>query len=165
MYANPVQSCSEPALQPTSDHSARASAAVLETDSAAQTEALGAELAAALRAGDVVLLRGDLGTGKTTIARGIARALGVTGAVTSPTFTIGHRYEGDRAVVAHIDLYRLGALAGEEPGLLEDYLADGEIALVEWPEGAGSELPRATMAVTLTHAGGERRRVEVEDLR
>jgi len=165
VYANPVQSSSERALQPTSDHRARASTAVVETDSAEQTEALGAELAAALRAGDVVLLRGDLGAGKTTLARGVARALGVTGAVTSPTFTIGHRYEGDRAVVAHVDLYRLGALGGEEPGLLEDYLADGEIALVEWPEHAGSELPRATIAVTLAHAGGDRRRVEIEDLR
>lgn len=165
MYVNPVQSCSERALQPTSDHRARASTAVVETDSAEQTEALGAELAAALQAGDVVLLRGELGAGKTTIARGIARALGVSVAVTSPTFTIGHRYEGDRAVVAHIDLYRVGALAGEEPGLLEDYLADGEIALVEWPQDAGSELPRATMAVTLAHAGGDRRRVQIEDLR
>ena len=112
-----------------------------------------------------MLLRGELGSGKTTLARGIARGLGVSGPVTSPTFTIGHRYEGDTAVVAHIDLYRLGTLAREEPGLLEDYLADGEIALVEWPEQAGSELPGATVAVTLTYERGDRRRVVLEELR
>jgi tRNA threonylcarbamoyladenosine biosynthesis protein TsaE len=160
-----MQSCSERALQPTPPHRAEPRTSVRETDSAEQTEALGAELAGRLHAGDVVLLRGELGSGKTTIARGIARALGVRGPVTSPTFTIGHRYQGDRAVVSHIDLYRLAALGAEEPGLLEDYFVDGEIALVEWPPDAAWELPRATLVVTLAHRGGEHRRVEIEDLR
>ncbi len=74
----------------------------------------------------MVLLRGDLGAGKTTLARGIARALGVGGPVTSPTFTIGNRYEGTKGAVAHIDLYRLATLSTEEPGLLEDYLEGAE---------------------------------------
>ena len=152
-------------MQQSSNHRSKPRTSVVETASAEQTEALGAELAARLHAGDVVLLRGDLGAGKTTLARGIARALGVRGPVTSPTFTIGHRYDGDGAVIAHIDLYRLSALAGEEPGLLEDYLADGEIALVEWPEGAEGELPGATLAVTLSYGGGNHRSVEVAELR
>jgi tRNA threonylcarbamoyladenosine biosynthesis protein TsaE len=160
-----MQSSAEGALQPTPPHRAERRNSVRETASAEQTEALGAELARELRAGDVVLLRGELGSGKTTLARGIARALGVSGPVTSPTFTIAHRYEGDRAVVSHVDFYRLAALGEEEPGLLEDYFAEGEIALVEWPPEATWELPRATLAVTLAHRGGERRRVEVEDLR
>jgi tRNA threonylcarbamoyladenosine biosynthesis protein TsaE len=159
-----MQSCFDRALQPTSHHSAEPSVSVVDTASAEQTEALGAQLASRLRAGDVVLLTGELGSGKTTLVRGIARALGVRGPVTSPTFTIGQRYAGDGIVVSHIDLYRLGALAAEEPGLLEDYLGGGEIALVEWPQEAGRELPLATVAVTLAHGGGDRRRVEVEDL-
>lgn len=152
-------------MQPTANHRDSSHGSVVETGSAEQTEALGGQLAARLGAGDVVLLRGELGSGKTTFARGVARALGVRGPVTSPTFTIGHRYEGKAAIVAHIDLYRLGALALEEPGLLEDYHSAGEIALVEWPEDAQSQLPSATISVTLEHDGGDRRRVSVEDLR
>jgi tRNA threonylcarbamoyladenosine biosynthesis protein TsaE len=138
---------------------------VVETASAGQTEALGAELGARLDAGDVVLLCGELGSGKTTLARGIARALGVSAPVTSPTFTIGQRYQGSERVVTHIDLYRVRELADEEPGLLEDYLAADEVALVEWPQDALAELPSAAVAVTLAHRGGDRRRVEVEHRR
>jgi tRNA threonylcarbamoyladenosine biosynthesis protein TsaE len=147
----------EPAREPD--------ASVVETASAAQTEALGAELGARLRGGDVVLLCGELGSGKTTLARGIARALGVSVPVTSPTFTIGQRYRGSEQVVSHIDLYRVRELAGEEPGLLEDYLAVDEVALVEWPEHAVGELPAAAVAITLAHGGGDRRRIEVEHRR
>jgi tRNA threonylcarbamoyladenosine biosynthesis protein TsaE len=138
---------------------------VVETASAAQTEALGAQLAGDLSAGDVVLLRGELGSGKTTLARGIASALGVRTPVTSPTFTIGNRYQGSERVVSHIDLYRVAELAGEEPGLLEDYLAGDEVVIVEWPPDAPGELPQASLAITLAHRGGDRRRVEVEQLR
>lgn len=138
---------------------------MLETASAEQTEAFGGELAVRLRAGDIVLLRGDLGAGKTTLARGIARALGVRGPVTSPTFTIGNRYEGSEGAVAHIDLYRLATLSTEEPGLLEDYLEGGEIALVEWPQHGAPELPEASIEVTLEHHGGDSRRIVVCDLR
>jgi tRNA threonylcarbamoyladenosine biosynthesis protein TsaE len=134
-----------------------------KTTSAEQTEALGAALAVDLRPGDVVLVAGDLGAGKTTFVRGAARALGVDEPVTSPTFTIGARYHG-RVPVAHLDLFRLGGdLEGEDPGLLEDYLTPGAVAFVEWPDAAAPELEgRRLRRVRLAHAGGNARTVEVE---
>jgi tRNA threonylcarbamoyladenosine biosynthesis protein TsaE len=132
-----------------------------ETLAPAETEALGAELAARLRPGDVVLVRGELGTGKTTLVRGAARALGVTDPVTSPTFGVAHRYRGAEVVVAHIDLYRLAGLEREDPGLLDDYLAPGAVAFVEWPQEGSPELEEPVALVTLTHLGGDRRRIEV----
>ncbi|MFI5004552.1 MAG: tRNA (adenosine(37)-N6)-threonylcarbamoyltransferase complex ATPase subunit type 1 TsaE [Solirubrobacterales bacterium] len=134
---------------------------VRETSAPHETEALGAELAAQLRAGDVVLVRGDLGAGKTTLVRGAARALGVTDPVTSPTFGIGHRYRGSQVAVAHLDLYRLAGLEHEDPGLLEDYIGPESIAFVEWPEQGSPELEGARVWVTLAHRGGDRRRIEV----
>jgi tRNA threonylcarbamoyladenosine biosynthesis protein TsaE len=133
------------------------------TTSAEQTEALGAALAVDLRPGDVVLVAGDLGAGKTTFVRGAARALGVDEPVTSPTFTIGARYHG-RVPVAHLDLFRLGGdLEGEDPGLLEDYLTADAVAFVEWPDAAAPELEgRRVRQVRLAHAGGDERVVEVE---
>ena len=93
-----------------------------ETSAPAETEAVGAELVGQLRPGDVVLVRGELGAGKTTLVRGAAQALGVSDPVTSPTFGIGHRYRGAEVTVAHLDLYRLAGLEHEVPGLLDDYL-------------------------------------------
>ncbi len=135
---------------------------IVETSDSGQTEALGAELAAALKPGDVVLVRGELGAGKTTLVRGAARALGVSDPVTSPTFSIGHRYQGSGVTVSHLDLYRLASLHEEEPALLEDYLGPGRIAFVEWPEDRSVELRGARVVVTLAHEGGDRRRIEVE---
>src|SRR4051794_10148986 len=123
-----------------------------------QTEAAGARLAAALRAGDVVLVSGELGAGKTTFVRGACRALGVSANVTSPTFTIGQLYAGEPDV-AHMDLYRL---EGAEPGLLEDYLTPDRIGFLEWPELAEPELERVTARVRIEHAGGDTRRISVE---
>jgi tRNA threonylcarbamoyladenosine biosynthesis protein TsaE len=134
---------------------------IVETSDSAQTEALGAELAAALKSGDIVLVRGELGAGKTTFVRGAARALGVLDAVTSPTFSIGHRYRGSDIMVSHLDLYRLAGLRDEEPDLLDDYLGPGRIAFVEWPEESSPELRGARVLVTLTHEGADRRRIEV----
>jgi tRNA threonylcarbamoyladenosine biosynthesis protein TsaE len=133
----------------------------VETADPAETEALGAQLAQALKGGDIVLVKGELGAGKTTFVRGAAGALGVSDAVTSPTFSIGHRYEGRDLTVSHLDLYRLESLACEEPDLLDDYLGEGRVAFVEWPEDSSRELEGARFAVTLTHLGGDRRRVEV----
>jgi tRNA threonylcarbamoyladenosine biosynthesis protein TsaE len=135
-----------------------------DSDSAAETEAIGARVAAGLEPGDVVLIEGELGAGKTTLVRGAARALGVRQPVTSPTFTIGQRYPAP-VPVAHLDLYRVPGLAGEDPDLLSDYLRADTIAFVEWPEG-GEELlgafARIAARVRLEHAGGERRRVSIE---
>jgi tRNA threonylcarbamoyladenosine biosynthesis protein TsaE len=135
---------------------------IVETSDPCQTEALAAELAAALSPGDIVLVRGDLGAGKTTFVRGAAGALGVSDPVTSPTFSVGHRYKGAHVTVSHLDLYRLGGLSEEEPDLLEDYLGPTRIAFVEWPEDTSAELSGARVRVTLTHLGGDRRRIEVK---
>jgi tRNA threonylcarbamoyladenosine biosynthesis protein TsaE len=133
------------------------------SESAEQTEALGAQLAATLRPGDVVLVRGEMGAGKTTFVRGALRALGVTRTVTSPTFTIGRRYVDGDVPISHLDLHRLASLEDEDPALLEDYVDDEHIAFVEWPEVAGRELgARVAATVTLAHAGGDHRTVEIQ---
>lgn len=133
----------------------------LETGSAVETEAAGAVLAGRLALGDVVLVSGELGSGKTTFVRGACRALGVEGPVTSPTFTIGQVY-GGRVEVAHLDLYRLDSLAGEDPALLEDYLTPERVGFVEWPALGEPGIERVAAKVRLEHAGGDRRRVEIE---
>jgi tRNA threonylcarbamoyladenosine biosynthesis protein TsaE len=125
-----------------------------------ETEALAAQLAAGLRAGDVVAVSGELGAGKTTFVRGAARALGVTEPVSSPTFTIGHRYAAP-VPVAHLDLYRIAGLDPEEWGDLEPYF-DGTIAFVEWPEHGGDWLPPARAVVTLGHVDESHRSVRID---
>jgi tRNA threonylcarbamoyladenosine biosynthesis protein TsaE len=134
----------------------------LETSSAAETEALGARLAERLRPGDVVLVVGDVGAGKTTLIRGACRALGVIDHVTSPTFTIGQRYAGGRLPVSHLDLYRLQTMEGEDPALLEDYLGGDGVAFVEWPDVGGERLGRPALEVRLRHLGGDRRQAELD---
>ena len=133
---------------------------IAETSSAEGTAAVAADLAARLRPGDVVLVSGELGSGKTTFVRGACRALGYDGPVTSPTFTIGHVLAG-RIEIAHLDLYRLGSLAAEDPALLEDYLTPERVGFVEWPEVGGPALGTVAARVRLEHAGGDRRRIEV----
>ncbi len=131
------------------------------TASAAETEAVGARIAARLRPGDVVVVSGDVGVGKTTLIRGACRALGVEDTVTSPTFTIGQRYSGP-VPVSHLDLYRLTDLEREDPALLEDYLDAASIAFVEWPAIAEPQLAgREALEVRIRHAGGDRRGIEV----
>jgi tRNA threonylcarbamoyladenosine biosynthesis protein TsaE len=137
----------------------------VETSGPRETESLGAQLAAELGDGDVVLVRGELGAGKTTLVRGAARALGVEDPITSPTFSIGHRYRaGGGLTVAHLDLYRLADLGQEDPALLEDYVGPGRIAFVEWPENGEAELAGARVSVTLSHRGGDRREVLLAEL-
>jgi tRNA threonylcarbamoyladenosine biosynthesis protein TsaE len=135
-----------------------------ETTDPVETEALAAELAVRLSPGDVVLVEGELGAGKTTFVRGACRALGVDGVVTSPTFTIGQRYPGD-VPVSHLDLYRVSDLGEEDPDLLEDYLGPDRIAFVEWPRDAVTTiagLSRLAARVVIEHAGPERRVVTIE---
>jgi len=131
------------------------------TDGPEATERAGAELAAGLKPGDVVLVSGELGAGKTTFVRGALRALGVTGPITSPTFVVGHLYDGP---LAHLDLYRLAGMDAEDPGLLDDYFAPEAIVFVEWPEHARDAFPpeRVAHRVRLSHAGGDNRRIEIE---
>jgi tRNA threonylcarbamoyladenosine biosynthesis protein TsaE len=127
------------------------------------TERAGAELAANLEPGAVVLVSGELGAGKTTFVRGALRELGVPGPVTSPTFVVGHAYEGVAGPVAHLDLYRLAGMGDEDPGLLEPFFAPDAIVFVEWPEHAAGAWPHERVAarVRLAHAGGDTRTVEV----
>jgi tRNA threonylcarbamoyladenosine biosynthesis protein TsaE len=133
----------------------------IETDSAAETEALGARLAKRLGPGDLVVVQGEVGAGKSTLIRGACRALGVTEPVTSPTFTIGQRYMSGRLPVSHLDLYRLTDLEGEDPALLDDYLRPDSVAFVEWPAAGAERLGRAALEVRLEHLGEERRAVEI----
>jgi tRNA threonylcarbamoyladenosine biosynthesis protein TsaE len=129
------------------------------TGSPEETEAVAARVASRLRVGDVVSVSGELGAGKTTFVRGAARALGVVGPVSSPTFTIGHRYEAPTPV-SHLDLYRIAGLDPEEWGDLEPYF-DGTITFVEWPEHGGDWLPEARVAVTLSHVDESHRRIRI----
>lgn len=132
----------------------------LESSSPAETERIAALLAAKLEPGDVVTVGGELGSGKTTFVRGACRALGVRGPVTSPTFTIGHRYAG-RVDVSHLDLYRFEGLSEPEWGDLEPYF-EAAVTFVEWPEAAARHLPAPRARVELHHLGGDRRRVAVD---
>lgn len=129
----------------------------LATDSAEETEEVAARLAERLRRGDVVTVSGELGTGKTTFVRGACRGLGVTAPVTSPTFTIGHRYRGS-VDVSHLDLYRFSGMSNAEWGDLEPYFDDA-IVFVEWPEAGMGALPKPRVSVSLEHGGGDRRQI------
>src|ERR687893_226363 len=133
----------------------------LLSSSPEDTEAFAALLARELVPGDVVTVSGDLGSGKTTFVRGACRALAVTAPVTSPTYTIGHRYEGDPDV-SHLDLYRFSAVSSAEWSDLEPYFDDA-IVFVEWPEAAGAGLPDVRVAVRLEHVDdAERRRIRLD---
>jgi tRNA threonylcarbamoyladenosine biosynthesis protein TsaE len=134
------------------------------SSSAAETEAIGARLSAALQPGDVVLVGGELGVGKTTLIRGASRELGVTDPVVSPTFTIGRRYRG-RVPVSHLDLFRIEDVAEEDPGLLDDYLTPDSIAFVEWQGKAEPLDEPPALRVGITHEGGDRRLVVVQGQR
>ena len=132
----------------------------LESSSPEETERIGAHLAAHLRPGDLVTVAGDLGTGKTTFVRGAARALGVATPVTSPTYTIGHRYSADPDV-SHLDLYRFETVSEADWGDLEAYFEDA-VVFVEWPERAGRYLTDVRAAVRLRLFGPKHRLIEVE---
>lgn len=127
-----------------------------------ETEALAAQLAARLVPGDVVTVSGDLGAGKTTFVRGACRALGVRERVTSPTYTIGHRYHSDAGAVSHLDLYRFQGVSAAEWGDLEPYFEDA-IAFVEWPEAGEGVLPTPRYVVRLRHAQDARREVTIDE--
>ena len=128
-----------------------------------QTEAAGARLASHLEPGDVVLVSGELGAGKSTFVRGALHSLGVTGPVPSPTFVVGQLYDGRDGPLAHLDLYRLAGMEGEDPGLLDPFFGPRTIAFVEWPGQADGAWPaeRVARRVHLAHTGGDEREIEV----
>jgi tRNA threonylcarbamoyladenosine biosynthesis protein TsaE len=133
----------------------------LISNASKETDAAGAELAARLNPGDVVLVSGELGAGKTTFVRGACRALGVGTVVTSPTYTIGQVYAAKGGLeIAHLDLYRLESTQHEDPALLDDYLTPQRIGFVEWPGAAAAEIERVVARVRIEHAGGDRRVIE-----
>jgi tRNA threonylcarbamoyladenosine biosynthesis protein TsaE len=134
----------------------------IETRSAAETEGVAASLAERLEPGDVVTVSGELGTGKTTFVRGACRALGVESPVTSPTYTIGHRYHGRDGDVSHLDLYRFRGLSAAEWGDLEPYFDDA-VVFVEWPEAGADALPPPRFAVRIAYGDGDARIVAVSD--
>jgi len=142
----------------------------LISNSAEQTREIGARLGRRLRTGDLVLLHGDLGAGKTTLAQGIARGLGVVDPVQSPTFTLVNEHEADGEVpgedaarLYHLDLYRLAGEDDLDSFGFDDYLAPADgVALVEWPERAAARLPDAYLLVRLEHLGDGKRRLMVE---
>ena len=128
-------------------------------DDLAATDALAARIAASIAIGDAIALQGDLGAGKTTLARAILRALGVTENVPSPTFTLVQSYDTSRLTVRHFDLYRIVDSSELDELGIDEALDDG-VALIEWPERAGTRLPNEALHVTLSaNAQGRRARV------
>jgi tRNA threonylcarbamoyladenosine biosynthesis protein TsaE len=128
-----------------------------ETASAAETEAVAADLAARLRPGDIVLVSGELGAGKTTFVQGIAAGLGYTGQVVSPTFTLVREYRG-RLPIHHVDVYRLDRVQDVLDLGLDEAIAEGGILLVEWGDVVEGLLPTEHLLVTLTYEGDDETR-------
>lgn len=131
------------------------------TQSAAETEALGEKLARRLQGGEVIAFTGDLGAGKTAFTRGLARGLGITDRVTSPTFTIVNEYEGGRLPLFHFDMYRLSCSDELYDIGWEDYLARGGVCAVEWSEIVEDALESDTIRVDIKNQGGDSRSITI----
>jgi tRNA threonylcarbamoyladenosine biosynthesis protein TsaE len=131
------------------------------TSSPDETAAIANEFATKLAPGDVVVLQGELGSGKTVFVRGAAHALGFEGRVTSPTFAIGNVYSGADAEIAHLDLYRLGEIDVGDEAVLDDFLTPERIAFVEWPHDELADAERLRAVIALEHAGEDDRAIEI----
>lgn len=131
----------------------------MRTESAEETRALGVRLAAELRAGDVILLEGPLGAGKSELARGIAQGMGVRETVTSPTFTILNVYSGERLPLYHFDWYRLESAEELYEMGMDEYLGGDGVALVEWPGRCPEALPADFLMIEISPEGEETRRI------
>lgn len=138
---------------------------VIVSDSVEQTERVAALLATQLSPGDIVLLSGELGSGKTAFVRGAARALGVAGPVTSPTYAIGNVYTGESGEIAHLDLYRLDSLSIDDEAVTDDFLTPERIGFVEWPHGELTDEARLRAVVELAHLGEHEREIAVRWVR
>lgn len=129
-----------------------------------ETIALGERMAADLCPGDVVVLNGDLGAGKTTFTKGIAKGLGIKEIIKSPTFTIIHEYQDGRIPLYHMDAYRLENGGAEDLGLDEYFDGDG-VSVVEWAQFAEDELPDEFLAITFKRTDDESKRILTFDPR
>jgi tRNA threonylcarbamoyladenosine biosynthesis protein TsaE len=132
-----------------------------ETHSVAETIAFGAALARQLAAGAVLALSGELGSGKTCLVKGLARGLGITAHVTSPTFTIIHQYYGGRLPLAHIDLYRLDSIQQALATGIEEHLSPAGVTVIEWAEKIAPLLPANALRIHLAVTGETTRRIEI----
>jgi len=130
----------------------------LATASAAATQAVAAGLAALARAGDLIVLSGDLGAGKTAFTQGFGRALGVTAPITSPTFTLANRYEGD-LTVNHLDVYRLEHIDEVRDLGLHELVDDRSVTLIEWGDAIVGALPGGYLEIRLQLGDGPDDRV------
>lgn len=135
------------------------------TKSAGETRALGERIAGQLRQGDVLLLEGDLGAGKSELTRGIARGLGVTETVTSPSFTILNVYESGRCPLYHFDWYRLESADELYELGMDEYLGGDGIAVIEWPGQCPDVIPENAMRIRLEAAGENERKIDIGALR
>ncbi len=131
------------------------------THAIAQTQKAGERLGQLLQAGDIVLLEGELGAGKTTLTKGIARGLGVAGYVNSPTFTLVNEYQG-RLPVYHLDCYRLESGAEAEGFGIEEYLYGDGVTLIEWPQRIAEILPVENLRIKLAYVSETRRSLRLE---
>jgi len=134
----------------------------LVTHSAQETRAFGEKLAGELRGGDVLLLEGELGAGKSELARGIARGLGVAGPVPSPSFTILQVYGDGRLPLYHFDWYRLSAAEELYELSMDEYLYDDGVSVVEWPDRAAEAVPETRLRVTIRGCGENERSIRLE---
>ena len=135
---------------------------VYKVSSVDETWSVARKFADLLKPGDVVCLEGDLGAGKTTFTQGLAAYLGAKNAVTSPTFCIVVEHQTEKFLLVHMDLYRLH---GEDDVLAigwEDYLAQGAVLVVEWPERAGSLIPPEARHIVFLHRGEENRQIDID---
>src|SRR5579871_23001 len=135
-----------------------------QTHSAEETTELGRQLAAELKPGTIVLLRGDLGAGKTTLVKGIAEGFNAARAedVTSPTFTLIHEYRGPEVTLYHIDLYRIDTQRELDTLALDDLIDSGNILLIEWGEKFQRFATERDVEIAIEHKGGDERSVSVE---
>ena len=129
------------------------------TQTREDTQTLGMQLAATLKRGDVVLMTGDMGAGKSEFTRGLARGLGVTGYVTSPTFTIMQLHDTGRLPLYHFDWYRLESAEELYELSMDEYLQNGGVAVIEWPSRAEEVLPESYLEVALEPLGDDERRI------
>jgi len=132
---------------------------MLHSNSVSQTQKIGAALSKQLEPNDVLILLGDMGAGKSEFTRGLARGLGVTGYVTSPTFTIMQLHDTGRLPLYHFDWYRLESAEELYELSMDEYLQNGGVAVIEWPSRAEEVLPESYLEVALEPAGDDERRI------